>query len=163
MIIACPFCEKKFEIDAALIPSEGRNLKCGSCSQIWFYKKEKKINDQYAATKNLKNIFNEKNENSLKTKKVKSSQKIIRNNKKYRDNIIGKKNTALIRYENKINFTLGKFLSYVLVCIISFIAFMIILDTFKSPLYSSFPNLEILVFNFYETLKDISLFIKDLS
>ena len=41
MIISCPSCKKKFEIDANLIPKEGRNLKCGSCLNVWFYKFEK--------------------------------------------------------------------------------------------------------------------------
>ena len=38
----------------------------------------------------------------------------------------------------------------------------IILDTFKTPLYKSFPKLEFFLFSLYETLKDIQLFIKDL-
>ena len=46
--------------------------------------------------------------------------------------------------------------------IISFIAVIILLDTFKSPLYSFFPNLELFLFNLTETLKDIKFFVKDL-
>ena len=41
MIINCPNCKKKFKIDDNLIPLEGRDLQCGSCSQIWFYEKKK--------------------------------------------------------------------------------------------------------------------------
>ena len=40
MIITCPACEKKFQIDATLIPNEGRTLQCGSCGHQWFYKKK---------------------------------------------------------------------------------------------------------------------------
>ena len=40
MIIECPCKKKKFNIDINLIPAEGRNLQCGSCDRIWFYKKE---------------------------------------------------------------------------------------------------------------------------
>ena len=40
MIITCPCKKKKFEIDSALIPEEGRNLKCGSCEHVWFFKKD---------------------------------------------------------------------------------------------------------------------------
>ena len=40
MIITCPNCEKKFKIDNSLIPEDGRNLQCGSCEHIWFYKIE---------------------------------------------------------------------------------------------------------------------------
>ena len=43
MIITCPSCKKKFNIDINLIPSEGRNLQCGSCDNIWFYKKEESM------------------------------------------------------------------------------------------------------------------------
>ena len=43
MIIECPACSKKFNIDEKLIPDEGRLLKCGNCEHTWFYKKEEKI------------------------------------------------------------------------------------------------------------------------
>ena len=42
MIIECT-CKKKFNIDINLIPAEGRNLQCGSCDRVWFYKKEDQI------------------------------------------------------------------------------------------------------------------------
>ena len=40
MIIECPCKKKKFNIDINLIPAEGRNLQCGSCDRVWFYKEE---------------------------------------------------------------------------------------------------------------------------
>ena len=40
MIITCPNCKKKFNIDLTLIPDEGRDLKCGSCDHVWLYKVE---------------------------------------------------------------------------------------------------------------------------
>ena len=40
MIITCPNCNKKFKIDNSLIPDEGRNLQCGSCTHVWLYKIE---------------------------------------------------------------------------------------------------------------------------
>ena len=39
MIIPCPKCNRKFKIDNSIIPDGGRNLQCGSCNHIWFYKK----------------------------------------------------------------------------------------------------------------------------
>ena len=45
MIITCPSCKKKFNIDINLIPSEGRDLQCGSCEHIWFYKKQEPISE----------------------------------------------------------------------------------------------------------------------
>ena len=52
--------------------------------------------------------------------------------------------------------------SYILVFIISFAALLIFVDTLKSPLINLFPGLEIILFNLFETLKDIGLFIIDL-
>ena len=45
MIIECPACSKKFNIDDKLIPDEGRLLKCGNCDHTWFFKKEGNITD----------------------------------------------------------------------------------------------------------------------
>ena len=38
MIIECPNCNKKFNLDEKLIPENGRTLKCSSCDHIWHYK-----------------------------------------------------------------------------------------------------------------------------
>ena len=57
----------------------------------------------------------------------------------------------------------SKFFSYLIVFIITLGAIIILLDSLKTPLINIFPRLEILLFNLYETLKDIKLFIKDLS
>jgi predicted Zn finger-like uncharacterized protein len=40
MIIGCPNCNKQFKINLSLIPDNGRDLKCGSCDHVWFYKIE---------------------------------------------------------------------------------------------------------------------------
>ena len=45
MIISCPNCNKQFKIDNSLIPDEGRDLQCGSCNHIWFYKIEEENNE----------------------------------------------------------------------------------------------------------------------
>ena len=37
MIIDCICGLKKFKVDDSEIPSEGRKVKCGACSQVWFY------------------------------------------------------------------------------------------------------------------------------
>ena len=54
-------------------------------------------------------------------------------------------------------------MSYLLVFLISFVALIILLDTLKSPLINVFPGLEIVLFNLFETLKDVKLFIIDLT
>ena len=48
------------------------------------------------------------------------------------------------------------------VSIMSFIALIILLDTFQIQLSSIFPNLELLLYNLYETMKDMLLFVRDL-
>ena len=145
MIIEC-FCKKKkFEIDASLIPSEGRSIQCGSCNHVWFYvpKKNIKVN-------NNESILNENQTNDLKEeiKEEKSSllKKDIKSNKL-------KKNRHV---------TISRILSYIVVLIISFAALIILLETFRSPLIVIFPKLELLLYNFFETLKDMFLFSKNL-
>ena len=151
MIIECINCNKKFEVNSDLIPKEGRNIQCGSCNHLWFFEKNNQIN--------LENIKTKEVSIPLKRKKnINLKKKIFSNNVGFDS---GQK-TALVKFEKNSDFTISKFLSYILVSIISFITFVIFLDTFKSPLYNYFPNLEFLLFNFYETIVDISLFIKDL-
>ena len=38
MIIECPNCNKKFNLDEKLIPENGRTLKCSSCAHVWHHK-----------------------------------------------------------------------------------------------------------------------------
>ena len=148
MIIACPSCKKKFEIDAALIHDEGRTLKCGSCDHVWFYKKEDQINNYEIEEKKLEII-----EKPIPTKSpIKSIEK-------------SKKNTndkALVKYQKKEVLNLGKVFRYILVIVLSFITLIVLLDTLKLPLSNIFPNLEFILFNLYETVRDIILFLKDL-
>ena len=69
-----------------------------------------------------------------------------------------------LKQSNSINSKkIYNFFSYLLVFIISFAAVLILLDTLKSPLINLFPGLEIILFNLFETLKDIGLFIIDLT
>ena len=151
MIIECINCNKKFEVNSDLIPEEGRNIQCGSCNHLWFFKKDDQII--------LENIITKEPLNTPKPKKKNNLKKKVDLNDVSFDN---RQNSALVKFENNSNFTISKFLSYILVGIISFITFIIFLDTFKSPLYNYFPNLEFLLFNFYETIIDIFLFVKDL-
>ena len=55
-----------------------------------------------------------------------------------------------------------KILNIFVVIIISFVAFIIIVDTFKYPIGKIVPNVEFILYNLYESIKDISLFIRDL-
>ena len=161
MIISCPNCNKQFKINPSLIPDNGRDLKCGSCDHLWFYKIEDNITEPSTlhedfADKKTDNKFvenvNEPNDASLQEeiddKINKTEDKIAEKQKPVKNKI--KKNTS------------SKFFSYLLVSIISFAALIILIDTLKVPLINIFPGLEILLFNLFEILKDIKLFIIDL-
>ena len=43
MIIDCPRCKKKFEVDSSLVPEKGRLLKCGNCNHTWFFDKNMRL------------------------------------------------------------------------------------------------------------------------
>ena len=152
MIIECICGKKKFEVNSDLIPSTGRTIQCGSCEKIWFFDPNKE---------NLK--INEELEQNISEPAVKQKTKEIKPKKEI-DNLdkTEKKKFEVTRYKAKSSFNITKLLSYILVSIISFIALIILIDTFKSVLYVIFPGLELMIFSLFETLKDIQLFIKDL-
>ena len=163
MIIECPCKKKKFNIDINLIPAEGRNLQCGSCDRIWFYKKEDPILEPQQINEDIATKENEESESSNDDKS--NDQKIkqpIKENKKLKSEL-----SAIKKTESKTELDKqtqnSKFFSYLIVFIISLGALIILLDTLKTPLINIFPGLEVLLFNLYETLKDIKLFIIDLS
>ncbi len=163
MIIECPCKKKKFNIDINLIPAQGRNLQCGSCDRVWFYKKEDPIPEPVQINED---IVIQQNKDNGKLNDDKSRDKLIKQtveeNKKAKSKL-----STINENENKseeIKKTQSiKFFSYLIVFIISLGALIILLDTLKTPLINIFPGLEVLLFNLYETLKDIKLFIIDLS
>ena len=138
MIIVCPSCGKNFNVDKNLIPNKGRLLKCGSCNQTWFFKK----NENVEVKPLLNEVVTEEKPN-IKEKKIRKPAS------NFSTNI--QKGSELVKYQPKYNFTFGKFLSYIIVSIITFIAIIIVLDTFKDPLSNIFPNLEIVLYNLFET------------
>ena len=150
MIIICPCGEKKFEVDENLIPDKGRLLKCGSCNQTWFFNKNENVEIKPSVNK----VFADEKPN-IRQKEIRKPAS------NFSTNI--KKGSELVRYQPKYNFTFGKFLSYIIVSIITFIAIIIVLDTFKDPLSNIFPNLEFILYNLFETLRDLILFAKDLN
>ena len=157
MIITCPCKKKKFEIDAALIPEEGRNLKCGSCEHVWFFKKD------FNNLKEKLEIPNNEETQIIEDQPTADTEEAIKPfNAKSNFNITPKKKSEIVKYQHKKKFSFSAFLSYIIVAIISFCALIILIDTFKSPLYNIFPGLELILYSLFETLKDIQLFIKDL-
>ena len=160
MIITCPNCNKKFKIDNSLIPDEGRDLQCGLCNHVWLYKIEEE-NSKILKLKEEIDI------NDIETKVDKNNEEIVENK-----NPLTKIETELNNQkiekqkETKISKNTGntgnKFFSYLIVFIISFVALIILIDTLKNPLINVFPGLEVILFNLFETLQDIKLFIIDL-
>ena len=165
MIITCPKCNKQFQIDNSLIPDEGRDLQCGSCNHIWFYNikddkseifqlKEEIVREEIGIkTESKEQKITEKKQSTKKIKNKKNNEKKDKISERQKNEAISK-NT-----ENNAS----KFFSYLVVLIISFIALIILLDTLKMPLINVFPSIEIILFNLFETLQDIKLFIIDLT
>ena len=145
MIIACPCGEKKFEIDESLIPEKGRNLQCGSCNKKWFYKKP--IKEELVEEVNPKIDLNEFEDNT-EHEVEETKNEIDENNQIEKEKKVTKKKINILRI--------------ILVFLISFVALIIIIDTFESPLKTVFPNIDLLMNSLYETLHDVVLFIKDL-
>ena len=163
MIIECINCNKKFNVDADLIPKQGRQIQCGSCNHIWHFKIESSLKEPLI-------LEDEDYQNNLSiakdTKEITESINLEKSTELLKDNEIYKENKIEenITTENNVKILqISDFFSYLLVFLISFVALIILLDTLKSPLINVFPGLEIILFNLFETLKDVKLFIIDLT
>ncbi len=153
MIITCEKCLKKFNLEESLIPEEGRELQCGSCNHKWFFKKNEntiKLNDEISKNISRKDDFDNDYIDAQKTNtNIKKDPKVQYKDVKISDKLKKNKNNP-------------KIVKNSLVFIISIIALIILLDTFKFQLNNYIPGLDSLLNNLYESLKDLSLFFKDL-
>ena len=147
MIITCINCNKKFEVDRGLIPEKGRYIQCGSCNHNWFFQEDKIIEKK---TEILK----------LKIQENIDDKEIIIN-ENFSSQKKAKKNLPAINKKNSTNF-LFKIFSFLIVSVITIIAIIIVLDTFQNQLILIFPNLELILYNLFESIKDIRLFFNDL-
>ena len=150
MIITCENCTKKFEVDADLIPDKGRLLQCMKCQHTWFFKNVISI-DTDKSNDSKSPALMENTSVSVKDdldKKELSANKIKKWTNSTKSNLVKKKRISII------NLTL--------VFIISFIALIILTDTFKSQIGKIVPSIDFLLYNLYESIKDILLFINDL-
>ena len=158
MIINCINCKKKFEVNSSLIPENGRTIQCGVCNHIWFYKPKINVSEDGTNSEiiNPSSIEEKaKIENEISQDQNRSFTNDIDDNNEITNKKIKKKS-------KKYSFSIIKFFSYILVLVISFIAIILILDTFKSSLSNIFPDLEIFLYNLFETVKDVYLFLKNL-
>ena len=157
MIIACENCNKKFDVDENLIPEKGRLIQCSSCDHKWFFKNEILAKTTDTSNNVVMEIFD--NKSSQEEKFLGQDNRInIKNNENVLLSEIVKKDEI---NKTKIN-KRTNFLNLIIVFMISFIALILILDTFMEPLIKIFPNLESFLYNLYESINDIKLFIKDL-
>ena len=160
MIITCPCEKKQFKIDDSLIPHEGRELQCGSCERVWYYKPKNKSKDPLTLNENISvnkiEPVIETNDINLEFSKKLQKKKIVE------PEITKEISKEIPKTVKKLENKGYKFFSYLIVLIISFVALIILLDTLKTPLINVFPGLEIILFNLFETLQDIKLFIIDL-
>ena len=172
MIIACLKCNKKFDIDDRLIPEKGRLLECSSCNHRWFFKA---VISNNGVKKELSNITNtphsfsteEKDDITIKGNLV--DEEILINKEPEIQIYETNNDTFKFKTFTKINLEKEKnkkkkfnILNLIIVFFISFVAFVLLLDTFKTPLAKIIPNIEFLLYNLYESIKDIGLFFEDL-
>ena len=155
MIITCPSCNKKFNVDASLIPREGRTLQCGFCEHKWFFKTENTEEEIKVLEKNIPEPVIEDNKNlseNIKediTDEEDHDRESVNSSKEEIDKKVTKKNDA-------------NYFKILIVIIISFIALILILETFKVQLSIIIPNIEIVLDNLYQSINDIKLFVLDL-
>lgn len=168
MIITCINCDKKFDLDLKLIPDEGRLLQCNGCSHKWFFKKiiknepisSVKSNKQSASTVLFKDIS--ETEMNLSTNNDETLDTDIKEDFLTEKNTTNQNVNSSFQLKTSINKKNFNILNLIFVFIISFIALIIIIDTFQAPISKVFPNIEFILYNLYETINDINLFIKDL-
>ena len=176
MIIMCNNCNKNFNVDSGLIPEKGRLLQCNACDHKWFFKKEIKdrsipivkindIDDEPEALKEKVAIVETETQETIDlldrvTDDVPAIEKIsIQNNNETEEISREDKTLNTKTSKSKKNYNI---LSLTIVFIISFIAIIIVFDTFQKPISKYVPNIEFILYNLYETINDIVLFFNDL-
>ena len=162
MIIECPACSKKFNIDEKLIPDEGRLLKCGNCDHTWFFKKEENIKLE-AETNEVNEIKENKSEINIgpvdvpikQTKKLRKKISKKSSTKESTSKELVSINKSSISRENNI-------IKKIFLIIISIVAFILLIDTFKNQISLIFPGIVQMSDSLFQVINDLKLFIKDL-
>ena len=162
MIIECPACSKKFNIDEKLIPDEGRLLKCGNCDHTWFFKKEQNIKLEAENNK-----LNETEKNKLEIN-IEPAEEPLKKTKKLINNISKKSSSKestskeLVSIDKSSVSRENNIIKKIFLIIISIIAFILLLDTFKNQISVIFPGILKMSDSLYQVINDLKLFIKDL-
>ena len=152
MIIACPSCGKNFNVRDDQIPEKGRLLQCSNCKHEWFY------------TKNTISIDDDINELSNDELTQESFGILDKEDDQHDEGIVEDKTVELEKPKTSKK-QKGKqfnFFKLLLVLIISFAAFVLIVDTFIVQISEYLPFAEKYLDNLYQSIIDISLFFQNL-
>ena len=167
MIISCIKCNKRFSVENKLIPELGRILECGSCLHQWHYipiliiNKNIDTSQREDVIKNDEPFIFDKNTDENNTIDQKILPSVDNNNTKNSiPNLIDNKDQVDPVVKNKK--TKLNFLNKLLVTILTFVALIIIIDTFREKLSSIFPSLDLYLYSLYNVITDIFLFFTDL-
>ena len=175
MIVTCVCGDKKFEVDATLIPKEGRLVQCGFCDRKW-HLKNNALEHEIVQKVEISRDVNLIEDNSINAIKEDNSINVTENDK---DEFLHTEDTKINKVESNIeNSNKNKkqsfkekskpqkieisFINLFLVFIITIVALIVLLDTFKISLAKYYPNLINVLDSLYQAIQDIKLFIKDL-
>ena len=152
MIIVCSSCGKNFNVRDDQIPDKGRLLQCSSCKHEWFFTKN---------TIPLDNDIDEISNDDL----TQESFGILDEEEDRSDEVIIEEKTVELekpRNIKKKKTSKVNFFKLLLVFIISFVAFVLIVDTFIVQISEYVPFAEKYLDNLYQSIIDISLFFQNL-
>ena len=152
MIIVCPSCSKNFNVRDDQIPDKGRLLQCSNCNHEWFYTKN---------TIPIDDNLDEQSNDEL----TQESFGILDEEEEKRDKNISEDKTVELEKPKEIKkkkATKVNFFKLLLILIISFAAFVLIVDTFIVQISVYIPFAEKYLDNLYQSIIDISLFFQNL-
>ena len=152
MIIVCPSCSKNFNVRDDQIPDKGRLLQCSNCKHEWFYTKN---------TIPIDDNLDEESNDEL----TQESFGILDEEEAQHDEVIVEDKTVELEKPKKIKkkkATKVNFFKLLLVFIISFVAFVLVVDTFIVQISEYVPFTEKYLDNLYQSIIDISLFFQNL-
>ena len=152
MIIVCPSCSKNFNVRDDQIPDKGRLLQCSNCKHEWFFSKN---------TIPIDDNLDEQSNDEL----TQESFGILDEEEEKRDKNISEDKTVELEKPKEIKkkkATKVNFFKLLLILIISFAAFVLIVDTFIVQISVYIPFAEKYLDNLYQSIIDISLFFQNL-
>ena len=147
-----------------MIPDEGRLLKCGNCDHTWFYKKEENLKLE---TETIKINEIEENKSEINIEQVdvpikETKRKRIRKNISKKSSTKESRSKELVSIDKNSVSRENNIIKKIFLIIISIIAFILLMDTFKNQISVIFPGILQMSDSLYLVINDLKLFIKDL-